>query len=265
MRLIHENENSQRAKVLYNVLKEYTSSNTIRDYQIAKGITVDGIAGNETWDTLYKELLKVVEVDFSGYFYPQIYPKKQIIWHHSAGWDNARNMFYWWKIDGVRHVATSIGIIDDGTVYRGFHEDFWAHHIGMKDWRNPARNQEAVAVEICNWGTLNKSGDRYYSTWVPTAEVGAGKVIELNYKGVKYYEAYTDAEIETLKRWTLLIAIRYGIPLDYRENDMWKLSENAKNGVPGIYTHNSFIEGKTDVSPQPKLIAMAESLINYQI
>ena len=37
-------------------------------------------------------------------------------------------------------------------------------------------------------------------------------------------------------------------------------STNALKGLPGVYTHNSYRKDKTDISPQPKMIAMLESL-----
>jgi len=58
--------------------------------------------------------------------------------------------------------------------------------------------------------------------------------------------------------------MRFGIALAYRENDMWQLSQRAIDGVSGIYTHNSYLSWKTDVSPQPKLIKMVESLADYE-
>jgi hypothetical protein len=67
-------------------------------------------------------------------------------------------------------------------------------------------NAAVIAVEVCNWGSLTFKDGKYYS-WA-NAVVPAEKAIELNYKYVKFYEAYTDAEIKALKYWTLLNALR---------------------------------------------------------
>ena len=41
---------------------------------------------------------------------------------------------------------------------------------------------------------------------------------------------------------------------------MWNISANALKAVPGVYTHNSYRKDKSDISPQPKMIAMLKSL-----
>jgi peptidoglycan hydrolase-like protein with peptidoglycan-binding domain len=260
MQIIKETQKGKRINLLMNLIS-LTGSKSIRDFQAKNGLDVDGIFGINSYNALYKSLLSVTEINFAGHYYQEIAPKNQIVWHHSAGWDNARGMFDWWMNDKIWHVATAIGIDDKGDVFRGYDESFWGHHIGMSNLQNLARNRESVAVEVCNWGALTEKNGKLYS-WA-NAEIPKAKAIELNYKGTKYYEIYTDAEIEALEMWTLLMALRFDIPLDYRHADMWSLSQNAINGVPGIYTHNSFIEWKSDVSPQPKLIEMAKRLIDF--
>ncbi|PKQ69921.1 MULTISPECIES: N-acetylmuramoyl-L-alanine amidase [Raineya] len=262
MEIISENQKTPRRNILMNLLAEL-GFKSIRDFQKSQKLAQDGLAGLMTYNALYQKLLNIVELqNFAGHYYKQTYPKNQIVWHHSAGWDNARGMYDWWRQDGVMHVATAVGIVDDGTLFRGYDESFWAHHIGMKHLNNLARNQQSVAVEICNWGSLTEKNKKLYS-WA-NVEIPKKKAIALNYKGYKYYEIYTDSEIKTLKYWTLLNAMRFGIPLAYRESDMWELSQNAINGVAGIYTHNSYISWKTDVSPQLKLIKMAKELVAYE-
>jgi hypothetical protein len=92
--------------------------------------------------------------------------------------------------------------------------------------------------------------------------VPASQVCELDkpYKGHKYYHAYTDAQIESVRQLLVYWGDLYGISLDYKASDMWDVSTNALKGVPGVYTHNSYRKDKTDISPQPKMIAMLESL-----
>lgn len=262
MLVITEQQKTARRNILMNILAELGYKSII-EFQATHNLVTDGLAGLHTYNALYNRLLQVVELqNFGGNFFKEVHSKNQIVWHHSAGWDNARGMYDWWKQDGVYHVATSIGIVDSGTVFRGYDESFWAHHIGMKHWNNLARNRQSIAVEICNWGGLKETSEGL-KTWANTI-VPKNKAIELKYKDYTYYEMYTDAEIESLKRWTLLNAMRFDIPLAYREDDMWGISQAGIDGTSGIYTHNSFIAGKTDVSPQPKLINMAKKLKDYE-
>ena len=282
MNLIKHNSTNLGAKILFNLLSELKYSD-IRDFQRKNNLTADGLFGMKSFEGLYKKLLKVVDVNFESYYFKSTYQKRQIIWHHSAGWDNARGMFEWWKQDGRVHVATSVGITDNGTVWRGFDEKYFAASIGcsssvfkahniplkygknsMGNWyvsNNLTLDKGAVAVEICNWGNLTEKDGKYYS-WA-NAEVPSSKVVELNYKGYKYFEKYTSAEIKALKYWTLLNAIRFDIPVNYNEDDFWTVNKNALSNVSGVYTHNSYRQDKTDVSPQQNLIKMAKSLGKY--
>jgi hypothetical protein len=275
--LLTEQSTNLGIKILRNLLSELGYSN-IKDFQSKNGLTADGLFGMMSYTKLYNLILKVENVDFEGFYFKAEFTKKQIIWHHSAGWDNARGMFDWWKNDKVTHVATSIGISDDGKIWKGFDEKFWAASIGCKidsfqnngislQYRNgrvinnQALDESAVAVEICNWGSLTEKGGKFY-TWA-NVELPKEKVIELNYKGIKYYEVYTDEEIKALKYWTLLNAMRFEIPLDYSYDEFFSISKKALSGQKGIFTHNSYRSDKTDVSPQPKLIEMSKTLIDY--
>lgn len=282
MNYITEKSNTVASKILFNLLEEYNYKN-IKDFQKKNGLYVDGIFGINSYTGLYNKLLDVVPVNFKHHYFESTYPKKQIIWHHSAGWDNARGMFNWWKQDGKTHVATAVGITDDGKLYKGFDEKHWAASIGCSAsvfkqhgiqlkyakssygrWyvtNNIILDKGAVAVEICNWGNLTKKSKYYYS-WAD-ARVDEDKVIEIDFKGSKYYEKYTDTEIETLKLWTLLNAIRFDIPVDYNEDRFWTVNKDALTGKKGLYTHNSYRIDKADVSPQPNLITMAKSLCYY--
>ena len=277
LEIISSNSNGFHKNILMNILTELGYVDIV-DFQKRNGLTADGLFGMMSYNKLYSILLKVEAVDFEGNYFKVQFPKKQIIWHHSAGWDNVRGMFDWWKNDKVYHVATAIGINDEGTVYRGFDESYWAASIGCTSdifiangvqlkyvngrvANNYELDQAAVAVEVGNWGNLTLKDGKYYS-WA-NAVVPAEKVIELNYKYNKFYEAYTDAEIKTLKYWTLLNAIRFQIPVNYSYDDFFKVSKKALSGEKGVFTHNSYRFDKTDVSPQPKLIKMAESMIEY--
>jgi len=269
-------ERSYRKNLLLNVLADKLKLSSITEFQKEHNLTVDGIFGMKSYDALYKAILNVKYIDFEGHYFKTQFPKNQIVLHHSAGWDNARGMFDWWRNDGRTHVATAIGIEDNGTITQGYDEQFWAAHLGVTNTifhqnnvsttlngvnRNVVLDRMSVAVEVCNWGALEQRSNEFRS-WA-NAVVPKDKVVELNYKGVKFYEVYTEAEVDALKWWILLNAIRFNIPVEYYEDDMWKLSRKALVGNAGIFTHNSYRSDKSDVSPQPHLITMLQSLVNY--
>ena len=84
-------------------------------------------------------------------------------------------------------------------------------------------------------------------------------VIEVPFKKYRYWENYTDAQIESTRELLLLWKDKYGIPLSYNE-DIWDVSDRALKGEPGVFTHNSVRSDKVDVYPHPKLIEMLKSL-----
>lgn len=264
--LIREKDKTRERNLLLNLLSEFKFKG-IRDFQKKIGLYQDGVFGEISYNALYKHILRVEKVNFKGGYYTTETQKNMIVWHHSAGWDDARGMFSWWLRDGRKHVATSVGIDDEGKLYKGFDEKYWAHHIGCKvnDFNqfglpsiNSQLNRQSIGVEVCNAGALDDFGVTWYGHELPK-----DKVVEVNFRDKRYYEKITDKECDTLKYWTLLNALRYSIPLYYREFEMWNVSKEALSGVAGIYTHNSFRRDKTDISPQENVIKAAKELSKY--
>ncbi len=52
---------------------------------------------------------------------------------------------------------------------------------------------------------------------------------------------------------------RYEIPLTYNE-DMWDVSDRALAGQDGVWSHTSYRSDKSDIHPQPEMIAMLKAL-----
>jgi hypothetical protein len=205
-----------------------------------------------------------------------VHAKRQIVLHHSAGWDNARGMFDGWAADKQR-VATCMGIVDDGTLHQCFASKYWAWHINFISSGNSARTEtrfkkyntyahgellerQSVAVEVCNWGPL-KPDPRGWKTWAGAIITDDKRVVHYDkpFRGSMYFERYTDREIESLWRLIRYWCQRYNIPTTYHP-EMWDVDLNAVSGDPGVWTHVSFRSDKTDMHPQPELIQMLKAL-----
>ena len=119
----------------------------------------------------------------------------------------------------------------------------------------------AIGIEICNWGPLTLKGNKFYN--YVDREVALDQVCALDkpYKGHLYYHAYTDAQIESVRQLLVYWSKIHGIDLTYNE-DIWDITVRALKGENGVFTHNSYRKDKSDVSPQPKLIAMLKALKN---
>jgi N-acetyl-anhydromuramyl-L-alanine amidase AmpD len=204
------------------------------------------------------------QIKFSDYN-AEVHPKSQIYLHHTAGAAEGERQFSFWSNDKVR-VATCVCISRDGEIVQGFGSKYWAYHLGMKtshfanfDLAYKNLDKISIGVEICNWGWLTERSGEFY-TYVGS-KIPKERVIALDkpYRGHTYWEAYTDAQIESVRELLVLWRDRYGIPIGY-DDKIWDMHRGALMGEPGVYTHNSVRPDKTDVSPQPKLIDMLKKL-----
>lgn len=203
--------------------------------------------------------------------------KVQIVLHHTAGNSSGPGVIKMWDADDRGRIATCVTISGnglskdtfDGEICQAFSSKYWAYHLGIKPdvfraMKVPYQSIDriAIGIEICNWGPLRKAGSKFLN--YVNREVPASQVCELEkpYKGHRYYHAYTDAQIESVRQLLVYWNETYGIPLNYNANDMWDVSANALSAKPGVYTHNSYRRDKSDISPQPKMIAMLESISN---
>ena len=204
------------------------------------------------------------QIKFSDYN-AEVHPKSQIYLHHTAGAAEGERQFSFWSNDKVR-VATCVCISRDGEIVQGFGSKYWAYHLGMKtshfaifDLAYKNLDKISIGVEICNWGWLTERSGEFY-TYVGS-KIPKERVIALDkpYRGHTYWEAYTDAQIDSVRELLVLWRDRYGIPIGYDEK-IWEMHRGALMGDSGVYTHNSVRPDKTDVSPQPKLIDMLKKL-----
>lgn len=205
--------------------------------------------------------------------------KVQIYLHHTAGNPDPQGTYKWWESNTER-VATCVVIgglpinktstWKDGEIVQGYSSKYWAYHLGLKestfqrfDLPYISLDKISIGVEICNWGQLTQKGDKFYNyvnKIVPNDQVCE---LDTSFKGFKFYHAYTDEQIESVRQLLLLWNQKYGIPLTYY-TDIFDVTPRALKGESGIFTHNSVRTDKNDISPQPKMISMLESLSNAE-
>jgi hypothetical protein len=180
-----------------------------------------------------------------------------------------------WDRDDRGRIATCVTISGkglskdtyDGEIAQAFSSKYWAYHLGIKPdvfraMKVPYQRLDkiAIGIEICNWGPLTKKGDKFYNYVNREVPLDQVCILEKPYKGYNHYHAYTDAQIESVRQLLVYWKGVYGIDLTYREEDMWSVSKRALRGENGVFPHNSYRKDKSDISPQPKMIAMLKSL-----
>ena len=151
--------------------------------------------------------------------------KKTIILHHTAGGHRPDWTITAWDNDtrgavGTQYVLGGKSITNgdtsfDGKLYEALDPKYWIHHLGCETYNNTTLNQQAVAIEICNYGyvKMGKDGNyyNYVNSKVPTSDVFT---LANPWKSYKSFHKYTDAQINVTKEWIKEMGTKFGI--DYR-------------------------------------------------
>lgn len=215
----------------------------------------------------------------SGQYYREVYTKRQIYLHHTVSTGNPLSAINWWRKQN-NGVATFMVIAGnqqlpssqyhDGEMYQCFSSKYWAHHLGLKSTHlaaggpsNLTLNRQSIGIELSSWGVLQRNTDGTFSPkGIPTATVPANQVQEYPslYKGERYYQKYTNAQIESLRKLLVYLCDVYKIDRSYKGDQIFNVDNRALRGEKGIFTHTSVRPDKSDCHPQPELIAMLRNL-----
>jgi N-acetyl-anhydromuramyl-L-alanine amidase AmpD len=230
----------------------------------------DAQMNNEAVEYTKLDLNQIIQVDFpeDQYFKEQT-NKKQIVLHHTVSGQGTEGDIAWWR-QTVERIGTAIIVGWDGKIYQCFSTKFWAHHLGTHAVNNKALNQASIGIEIDAWGGLVRYKNLWYpAKWDATLKQNVAntavkpiqnvQIYDQGFKGFYGFEKYTDAQIKAVRELLVFWNERFGIPLTYN-SDMWALNTKALSGTPGVWTHVSFREDKSDCHPQPELIQMLQSL-----
>jgi N-acetyl-anhydromuramyl-L-alanine amidase AmpD len=216
------------------------------------------------------DLKKIIQVDFpDDQYYKTQQKKKQIVLHHTVSGQGVNGDIAWWR-STADHIATCMIIGHDGGIYQLFSSKYWGHHLGCKTSNNVALNKASIGIEIDSWGGLVRHNRQWYPAkwdkklkrnvaYTNVAPIQNVQVYDEKFRGFHAFEKYTNEQIEAVYKLLIYWKSRYKIPLTYNE-DMWDVNRDALSGTPGVWTHVSFREDKSDCHPQPELIAMLKSL-----
>lgn len=215
--------------------------------------------------------------------------------HHTAGWNNPVNTAHGWNVDSRGRVGTQFVMggksitgekdnVNDGRIIQCFPNNYNAYHLGKIGDSKFAL--KAIGIEICNFGRLEKVGEKYY-TWpafdwkgnlrttaIDLYEVAPSEVyyFEDAWRGSHYYHKYSKKQIENLKhllrylnREIPTLDLANGIPsmLSAGINHHICLSFNPDaffGRVMGLWSHSNVRADKSDISPQAPLMEMLNKL-----
>jgi N-acetyl-anhydromuramyl-L-alanine amidase AmpD len=205
----------------------------------------------------------------------QVFDKDQIVIHHTASSADPFGVMEYW-ISNTERVGTAFLIAGnprtstrwkDGDIFQLFNSSKGAWHLGLKakDLVRGGRastnmNMMSIGVETCNWGQLvlkNGKFITYEGNAIPEANVHE---YATPYRGYKYYEKYTDPQIEALRNLLVFLCDKYEIDKTYKGDEIFEIDKRPLRGENGIWTHTTVRTDKEDMHPYPPLIAMLKSL-----
>ncbi len=267
--------------------------NQVKHFQEVNNLIADGIVGPKTWKKLilknYNFSLGATNLILDKDEWMNEFTQKDTIYlHHTAGLHRPDYTIGWWETDNkegkLYRVATAFvigrksiegGEKFDGVTYRAFNENYWAHHLGTSLPNNKILNKKSIGIEICSLGHLEKTGSDQFEfiqktkSGIKRINVPSREVIELEkeWRGKKYFQKYTSAQIEECERLILTLAYFFDIPLQNKiyDKSWFELSEEAKSGKPGLWTHVNVRSDKTDCFPQSDFIEMLNGLYNKSL
>lgn len=270
----------------------------VKKWQAAHGLSADGLVGKGTWgamglndtdttgqaepsgnDLFSKNKVSVGNgLEVVEYFMPKDEYKhgpvkpEFLFLHHTAGWHNPYKCIEFWDTDNGT-IATEFVLGGpsvkgndtqyDGVLVQAFPAGNYAWHLGKNGSQH--MHVHSVGIELCNFGYV-VNGKTYAGTTVDASQV---VTLAKEFRGYKTWHRYSDAQIETLRKWMLWIAerdgidIRAGLPALIKQKgaDAFEFNEDAYYGkVKGTWTHTNTRKDKFDLFPQQELMDMLVSL-----
>lgn len=149
----------------------------------------------------------------------------------------------------------------DGKILRAFEDKYWSYHLGInKDSLN--LNSKSIGIEICNYGPLTLGKDGRFYNYV-NKPVNESEVVALDksFRGYKYWEKYTDAQLDSTRKLILYLSNKWGIEIQKGiYNESWFDYSEGWFSNGGLRSHTQVRKDKFDIFPQPEMIQMLNSL-----
>lgn len=184
-----------------------------------------------------------------GQFFPQRFPKRNIVLHHTVS-STATSPLAWWNFTPER-IGTAYIIGKNGAIYEAFPPEMWAHHLGLRSSRNLDLNRRSIGIELVNEGPLLMPEVGEYrwnfSNANPNGTRYKGKVFTSKpWRGYQLWAEYTDEQYEALN-WLLKDLLqRFKLPATMCTQDICSLSVADKYT---IYSHAQVRADKSDLHP----------------
>lgn len=254
------------------------TNNALKVFKIQNGLGSDSVLNAATLKKLYSVAYPKADIYTESPCYydgtgvkgeqEQQFKKTGIVLHHSVSDRDGRrvNRFF-----NDKEYGTAFALSGDGCVVQMYQDqDHWGWHLKMRnDNRQVSTGEETrtaqrtVAIEICSFGELDYKGGKFYNTY--GSVVAAQEVCTLDepFRGAKYFQKYTDAQIAALEIWIRYELRRHNLKLTPQIIDRNWFEYDVKpivNGERPLFTHTNCRHTKSDLFPQPELVNMLQRL-----
>lgn len=204
--------------------------------------------------------MKIRETPISpDQYYPEVEKKRQIVLHHTvSNPESAVGDMGSWSSDKLR-IATYAIIGYDGTINKCFQSNMWAHHLGTKQANNEQLNKASIGIELDCWGGLTEKDGIYYNAYGKPIDAKL-EVMECNWRGYKFFQRYSFAQIQALEELLPILMKANNIPNYGLKDGNFDVRKDALKGTPGIFTHCNFRADKSDLYPDDRIVKLLNNL-----
>lgn len=216
---------------------------------------------------MIKKVIKYFRKLKPGQYFEEVRKKRSIFLHHTVS-STVAAAVDWWDQTAER-VATAILIGRDGAIWQCFEINQWAYHLGVTKGTG-ITTRESVGIEIVAWGFLFKEGNEFvayplFPNKSTRVVIPKDDVITLDtpFRGSKYWHKYTDEQVEAIV-WTCRYLVdRFDIKVQKDLTNICDFDFSViEKDKPGIWTHSTVRKDKSDIFPQPNLIAALQKEFN---
>lgn len=209
------------------------------------------------------DVIKTNQLDVSQYVKQQT-NKDKIFLHFTAGGKSASKTIGSWGSDELKISTAYVIDAENGKAYEAFHPDYWGWHLGVKG-TNGALDKKSIGIEMCCFGPLKKVGEKYYAwpnDWKKEVPVDEVYELETPFRSFKYYQAYTDAQLDTLEKLLEYLIENYNIPVQKNFDMSWfeYMPDLVSKKTAGLWTHVNCRKDKFDSYPDHRLLELLNRL-----
>ena len=226
----------------------------VKAFQKAEKLDIDGKVGSKTWKALFNEEMidpsininRTIRLEDKDYIRSET-QKDLIVLHHTVG-ATAISTINYWKTDPQR-IATAYIIERNGVAYEIFDPKFWAFHLGLKG-TSGAVDKRSIGIEIASEGGLiQRDGNLYCFDKVSDRTLFLGEYYDhgMPWRGYRFFDAYSDAQIEAVIKLINVLCTQYRIPRQTSANHFD--ADDCYRGFTGILGHHHLRPDKSDIHP----------------